>query len=97
MTRSATADLAARVKREANRSVKIKTGTTNGQGVVHVATKDHPKVSVTLHSLGEWMAHDLNKLNVPARPAKKKGSRKDEADQATVEQGLSTVYSPEES
>lgn len=96
MTRSATADLATRVKREANRPVKVKTGTTNGQGVVHVATKDQPKVSVTLRSLGDWMAHDLNKLNAPPRPAKKKGSKKDEADSATVEKGLTTVYSPED-
>jgi hypothetical protein len=86
-------ELAARIRKEADDKVSASPAKTNGEGRVHLR---YERTSETLTRVSEWDDHPLNRKNAPRKPRKKKGARSDEADAATVEQGLSTVYNPED-
>lgn len=66
MTKQEAEALRKRIPKEAWHQVRAKLGQTNGQYLVHLHDTE-AKSSVNISSLGEWIAHSLNKRNRPGR------------------------------
>jgi hypothetical protein len=93
MTHQEAVDLAKRIVRDANTPVRTVLGQTNGAWIIHVIDKESRR-SVNVASEGEWRTSQLNKSVRDARPRRPRRSDRLEADQATIEAGLNTVFDP---
>ena len=95
MTRDEANDLATRIRRESNVTVRTVLGRTNGEWLVHVINRESRR-SVNITALSQWLTHDWNKNNNPTRARKPRNAPADVASEATIAEALNTVYSPED-
>lgn len=66
MTPREQAHLVHAIPKEAWHQVRVKRGQTNGRLTVHVIDLDE-RTSTTIYTVGEWMAHPLNRSNRPSK------------------------------